>query len=52
MAGYVQTFDTINNFTYVTVRGAGHLASQSKPIQTLKIMESFLNGKPLPRYNP
>ncbi|KAJ4831809.1 Serine carboxypeptidase-like 26 [Turnera subulata] len=35
-------------FTFVTVRGAGHLVPLDKPSQALALLHSFLSGQPLP----
>merc|ERR1719410_3387435 len=46
MAGYVQIFNANgNNFTYVTVRGAGHMVPQYKPEEALIMFETFLDPK-------
>ena len=51
MAGYVQIFDTNNtNFTYCTVRGAGHMVPQFKPEEALKMYEIFLSDGTWPPY--
>eukprot|EP01083_Nonionella_stella_P059754 156426_1 len=51
MAGYVQIFDAEgNNFTYVTVRGAGHMVPQYKPEQALKMYSVFMQQQEWPKY--
>ena len=54
MAGYVQIFstnDTKYNFTYVTVRGAGHMVPQYKPKEALKMFEIFVHDLMWPRFS-
>jgi len=52
MAGYVQVFDAQGkNFTYVTVRGAGHMVPQYKPEEALKMYETFLRNGEFPKYD-
>jgi len=41
VAGYATKYD-VNNFTFVTVKGAGHMVPQVKPIQALAMFEKFL----------
>lgn len=51
MAGYVQIFNAEgNNFTYVTVRGAGHMVPQYKPEEALKMYETWLANDEFPHY--
>lgn len=42
VAGVVQKF---NNFTFLTIKGAGHMVPQDKPIQALEMLSYFLSGK-------
>jgi len=51
MAGYVQIYQSAKNFTYLTVRGAGHEVPQYKPPQALKMFECWIHNKPYPTYN-
>jgi len=52
MAGYVQIFNANgNNFTYVTVRGAGHMVPQYKPEEALKMFATFLYNEEWPGYD-
>ncbi|ETO17406.1 hypothetical protein RFI_19915 [Reticulomyxa filosa] len=54
MGGYVQVYATDNpslNFTYATVRGAGHMVPQYKPKQSLVMFQMFLQNKTFPTYN-
>ena len=46
VAGYVQTY-AINNFSFVTVRDAGHMAPRYKPQQTMYMFQQFLKNQPL-----
>jgi len=48
--GYASYYE--QNFSFVTIRGATHLAPQSKPRQAALMIESFMNNKELPRYKP
>ena len=52
MAGYVQIFNSSpKNFTYVTIRGAGHMVPQFKPQEALKMYEVFLRNGEWPKYS-
>eukprot|EP01064_Diplonema_japonicum_P024759 TRINITY_DN3546_c1_g3_i1.p1 TRINITY_DN3546_c1_g3~~TRINITY_DN3546_c1_g3_i1.p1 ORF type:complete len:503 (+),score=98.87 TRINITY_DN3546_c1_g3_i1:29-1510(+) len=44
--GYVTTYTT-NNFTFATVRGAGHMAPRYKPRETLYMIRQYLANKAL-----
>eukprot|EP00911_Craspedida_sp_UC1_P000256 UC1_evm4s195 len=46
VAGYTQTY-AANNFSFVTVRDAGHMVPRYKPEQTLHMISSFLRQMPL-----
>ncbi|XP_026429572.1 serine carboxypeptidase-like 26 [Papaver somniferum] len=37
-----------NGFSFVTVKGAGHLVPLNKPTESLALIRSFLSGDPLP----
>eukprot|EP01084_Bolivina_argentea_P142198 249808_1 len=50
MGGYVQIFDTGTNFTYLTVRGAGHMVPQYRPYQALSMYDIFLKNGVYPPY--
>lgn len=45
VAGYTTTY--AHNFTFVTLRDAGHMAPRYKPTQALHMIKSFLHGQPL-----
>jgi len=47
-AGHVVGFD--NNFSFATVRGAGHMVPFVKPEAMLVLLTKFLNDEPLPKY--
>lgn len=42
IAGTVQKF---NDFTFLTVKGAGHMVPQDKPIQAFQMLSNFLSGE-------
>ena len=44
VAGYATTYAKANGFSFVTVRGAGHMVPQVKPKQALAMFEKFLAG--------
>ena len=48
-AGYVTTYaagDAGHNFTFLTVKGAGHMVPQFKPVASLTFLERFFNQQP------
>ncbi|KAF8015380.1 hypothetical protein BT93_H1015 [Corymbia citriodora subsp. variegata] len=45
VAGYLQGYD--NNFTFLTIKGAGHMVPQSKPREALEFYRRWLDGKPI-----
>eukprot|EP00054_Salpingoeca_dolichothecata_P026112 m.185532 g.185532 ORF g.185532 m.185532 type:complete len:447 (-) comp25565_c0_seq1:220-1560(-) len=45
VAGYVTQY-AANNFTFLTVKGAGHMVPQYKPVQALEFFKRFLAGGP------
>merc|ERR1719174_2637536 len=47
VAGYVETFDTGTNFSFATVRDAGHMMPRYKPMQALHLMRQYLANQPL-----
>merc|ERR1711907_843042 len=44
IAGFVKVFDKI---AFVTVRGAGHMVPQDKPLEAFVMLNAILNGKQL-----
>ena len=47
VAGYATVYDTPRNFTWATVRGAGHMAPMYQPLRVFQLFERFLD-KQLP----
>ncbi|KAK3415868.1 hypothetical protein EUGRSUZ_H01398 [Eucalyptus grandis] len=45
VAGYLQGYD--NNFTFLTIKGAGHMVAQTKPREALEFYSHWLDGKPI-----
>eukprot|EP00164_Ancoracysta_twista_P002350 GFYU01003107.1.p1 GENE.GFYU01003107.1~~GFYU01003107.1.p1 ORF type:complete len:471 (-),score=144.83 GFYU01003107.1:138-1508(-) len=45
VAGWVDEYDKI---TYLTVKGAGHMVPQWKPVEAFVMFQHFLEDKPLP----
>ena len=52
MGGYVTVFDTKQNFTFATIRGAGHMVPQYKPRQIMTLIKAFITGSAYPRFVP
>lgn len=50
VGGYIQEYE--NNFTFVTIHGAGHMAPQWKRQQTYYALFQWLENKPLDPYVP
>jgi carboxypeptidase C (cathepsin A) len=46
VAGYVTTYQQ-NDFTFATIKGAGHMVPQYKPVEALAMFQRFLSGQPL-----
>jgi carboxypeptidase C (cathepsin A) len=46
VAGYATQYDA-NGFSFVTVKGAGHMVPQFAPQAAFHMFKSFINGKPL-----
>ncbi|XP_056165599.1 serine carboxypeptidase-like 20 [Syzygium oleosum] len=44
VAGYLQGYD---NFTFLTIKGAGHMVPQTKPREALEFYSRWLDGKPI-----
>eukprot|EP01084_Bolivina_argentea_P196001 336088_1 len=51
MGGYITMFDTARNFSFVTIRGAGHMVAQYKPRQSLEMIKNFIKDIPFPPFN-
>jgi len=49
MGGYVTEFP---NFSYLTIRGSGHMVPEYKPAAAFSFMSTWISGKDFPRYNP
>lgn len=47
VAGWTETYGDI--LTFATIRGAGHAAPTSQPGRSLRLFQSFIEAKPLPR---
>jgi len=47
VAGYVTVYEN-NDFSFITVKGAGHMVPQYKPAEALVFFQSFIAGTPLP----
>ncbi|ETO13609.1 hypothetical protein RFI_23757 [Reticulomyxa filosa] len=50
MGGYVQMYDTPYNFTFLTVRGSGHMVPQYKPPEALAMFKFWLFDLGYPPY--
>ena len=35
-----------NNFTFLTIKGAGHMVPEFKPVPALKMLQTFMAGEP------
>lgn len=46
VAGYVTEYG-VNGFTFATVKGAGHMVPQYKPVQAFALFQRYLNNQPL-----
>ena len=47
VAGYATVYDTPFNFTWATVRGAGHMAPLFQPLRVYNLFDRFIHHKPL-----
>jgi len=45
LAGYATSWPALNNFTFVTVKGAGHEVPRYKPAFALTMIEKFVKGE-------
>ena len=48
MGGYVVTYP--GDFSYLTIRGSGHMVPEYKPAASLAFIEAFVKGEPFKRY--
>jgi len=46
VAGYVTEYTASNQFTFLTVKGAGHMVPQYQPVPALEMVTRWLAGKP------
>jgi len=47
VAGYVTTYDAHpSQFSFLTVKGAGHMVPQYKPVQAFAMFQRFINNTP------
>ena len=44
-AGFYQNY--VNNFTVLTVKGAGHMVPQTRPKSAYQMFSNFVNGHPI-----
>ena len=51
MGGYVTVYDTKQNFTFASVRGAGHMVPLYKPRQAYAMIKHFVLGHDFPRFS-
>eukprot|EP00729_Bicosta_minor_P013162 gene13163-33301_t len=47
VAGYTTVYKTPHNFTWATVRGAGHMAPLFQPTRVYNLFERFVHQKPI-----
>jgi serine carboxypeptidase-like clade 1 len=47
-AGYVTTYEAgpNHNFTFLTIKGAGHMVPQFKPVSALAFIQRFYRNEP------
>ncbi|MQL94371.1 hypothetical protein Taro_027022 [Colocasia esculenta] len=50
VGGYSEVYQ--GNITLATVRGAGHMVPSNQALRSLVMIRAFLEGKPLPPYDP
>jgi len=48
MGGYVISYP--GDFSYLTIRGSGHMVPEYKPDVTLAFLSAFVRGEPFPKY--
>ena len=46
VAGYVVEYDVPTEFTFMTIKGAGHMVPTFRPRESLTMMSRFLAGEP------
>merc|ERR1712070_647045 len=44
VSGYATLYE--KNFSFVTIRGAGHMVPQYRPAQAIDMLDRFINNKP------
>ena len=44
VAGYATAYNTPNNFTFITVNGAGHMVPEYRPEAALAMLQNFMAG--------
>lgn len=44
VGGYATIYETPHNFTWATVRGAGHMAPLYQPLRVFNLFDKFLDG--------
>lgn len=46
VAGYVTEYDVPTEFTFLTVKAAGHMVPTFKPRESLMMVQRFINSEP------
>jgi carboxypeptidase C (cathepsin A) len=46
LAGYVTSWPALTNFTFATVKGAGHEVPRYKPAFALTMLQTWVAGEP------
>jgi len=49
MGGYITKY--LDDFNFVTIRGAGHMVPNNKPYLAFEMMNNFFSGKEFKAYN-
>ena len=50
MGGYIKIYDSPYNFTYLTIRDAGHLVPQYQLAAALSMLKYFIKNEPFPKF--
>jgi serine carboxypeptidase-like clade 1 len=45
VGGFAAVFEARGEFTFATIKGGGHMAAQTRPLQTLRLLEKWLDGE-------